>query len=133
MFKELRDLYQGLNTDRQKRQEEFRAFHKELIEEFGPTLGAGIGGFAHGKLIATGLKKANNYGIELTVKDLIWWDDEFEKNPTIVMRPINEIKRIIYAEIVMALESLSAKMGDDEAHKRVLELYEKFRTEGIND
>lgn len=89
-IKQLGLLFNKITVDRQKRWEEFRSFHREMIEVMTPEVSKAIG-------IVEGVCCINNYRIEFTPEDFAWWG--LVDKSKIQLIPVDEIKKKVKANL----------------------------------
>ena len=102
---------------RKRRWEEFRAFHKELLDSVPPELVASVSG------IKNVCKNKSNYSMEMNFKDYAWWGTLSHKDCDMIT--VEELEEKVTEKLRVVLDSLGSSDISKEDAEEIIKLFNK--------
>ena len=104
MLEKLTELFLGADKVNTKRYEEFMDFYKHCVLNFPKFLRKRLSEESLSPLVnGQAHKKFDNYKVDFTAKDVVWWEKQFELESPI-FRDIEEFKKEVCAAALDVLD-----------------------------
>lgn len=111
-IKKLAEVLKQTAKSNDQKYKEFHEFHKWLIENIDEAVCEEIG---------TVNEVAEGKGLLISLLDYNWWNEQYLKNKNLKLKPLSEIKRLVYTQMLRTAKTEQLGAPDKAAMLKMID------------